>query len=87
MNYQEQYKKLETQVSTVNAQAIAKLQTVKDELERKKKAEDEIKKTLGISLSEVASEIEKADQEIQDLCQSVEDILKEIKDDISTIKQ
>jgi len=50
MNYQEQYKKLETQVSTVNAQAIAKLQTVKDELERKKIAEDEIKKTLGISL-------------------------------------
>ena len=87
MNYQEQYKKLETQVNTVNAQAIAKLQTVKDELARKKKAEEEIQSTLGISLSDVESEIQIADEEIKSLCEEVENILKEIKDDISAIKQ
>lgn len=66
MNYSEELKQMETSITNIQAQLIAKKQSIESELEKRKKIEEECKSKLGISLSEVPEKIKTLTKELEE---------------------
>jgi uncharacterized small protein (DUF1192 family) len=80
MNYSEQLKSIESKATNLKAQTLAKKKTIEEEIEKRKKIEEECQSNFGISLAEVNSRIEFLKKEIERVNK---ELLKEV-DDIET---
>jgi uncharacterized small protein (DUF1192 family) len=80
MNYSEQLKNIESKATNLKAQTLAKKKTIEEEIEKRKKIEEECQSNFGISLAEVNSRIEFLKKEIERVNK---ELLKEV-DDIET---
>jgi hypothetical protein len=86
MNYSEQLKQKETKLITLKAQASAKKQSIEEMLEKRKKAEDEVKSKFGITLSEVPDKLVEYQKNLKELCEKLSLEVDEIESEFAKIK-
>lgn len=85
MSYINDLKQKETKLVNLEAKILAKQQSVKEMLDKKKKAEEEVMSKFGITLSQVPEELEKSKQKFNQLSGQLENSIKELENDFSKI--